>query len=161
MERQPGKFEQCTNDNLSHVNIADIPAPLRGRKDTIRFLMPLAHVICDANKSRSMIGFLTVDNFASRKIPEPDTWFKPADFYDNESRNQQANDIDGKDVASIFIRFESGHSNNITIAHTPFRPVAFQNPYLVHGTNEKNLQMPTKTLLTQLIPHVLLMEEQV
>ena len=61
----------------------------------------------------------------------------------------------------VFLSIRSGHSNNITIAHTPFRPVAFQNPYLVHGTNEKNLQMPTKTLLTQLIPHVLLMEEQV
>jgi len=101
--------------DFSHINIAEVPAPLRGRNNTIRFLMPLAHVICDSNKSRAMIGFLTVDNFAPGKIPEPDTWFKPAKFYDEERRNQQANDLDGKDIASIFIRFESGHSSNITV----------------------------------------------
>jgi hypothetical protein len=87
-----------------------------------------------------MIGFLTVDNFSPGKIPEPDTWFKPADFGDDESLNQQANDLDAKDIASIFIRFENGHSNNIAIAHTPFRPAAYPVRYLVHGTNEKNLQ---------------------
>ena len=48
--------------------------------------------------------------------------------------------LDAQDIASIFIRFESGHSNNITIAHTPFRPAAYQLRYLVHGTNEQNLQ---------------------
>jgi len=68
------------HENLSYVNLAGIPAPLRGRRNTISFLIPLAHVICDSNKSRSMIGFLTVDNFSPGKIPEPDTWFKPADF---------------------------------------------------------------------------------
>ena len=67
--------------------------------------MPLAHVICDANKSRAMVGFLTTDNFAPGMIPEPDTWFKPADFGDDEARQQQANDLDGQDIASIFIRF--------------------------------------------------------
>ena len=133
-------MHQQGHDKLRYVNEADIPAALRGRRDSISFLMPLAHVICDANKSRAMIGFLSTDNFAPRKIPEPDTWFKPADFNDDERRKQQANDLDGQDVVSIFIRFESGHSNNITIEHTPFRPAAYQSRYLVHGTNEKNLQ---------------------
>jgi len=125
---------------LSQIDVGAVPAPLRGRNNTIRFLLPLAHVICDANKSRAMIGFLSTDNFAPGKIPEPDTWFKPADFGDDEGRQQQANDLDAQDIASIFIRFESGHSNNITIAHTPFRPAAYPLRYLVHGTNEKNLQ---------------------
>ena len=115
---------------LSQIDVGAVPAPLRGRNNTIRFPMPLAHVICDANKSCAMISFLSTDNFAPGKIPEPDTWFKPADFGDDEGRQQEANDLDAQDIASIFIRFESGHSNNITIAHTPFR----------HGTNEKNLQ---------------------
>ena len=60
-------------ENLRYANQADVPAALRGRMDTIRFLMPLAHFVCDANKSRSMVGFLTEDNFAPGKIPESDT----------------------------------------------------------------------------------------
>ena len=87
---------------LSQIDVGAVLAPLRGRNNTIRFLMPLAHVICDANKSRAMIGFLSTDNFAPGKIPEPDTWFKPADFGDDEGRQQQANDLDAQDIASIF-----------------------------------------------------------
>jgi len=108
--------------SLTQISVAEVPTSLRGRNNTIRFLMPLAHVICDANKSRAMIGYLTTDNFEPGKIPEPDTWFKPADFSDDQARQQQANELDGQSIASIFIRFESGHSNNITIAHSPFRP---------------------------------------
>ena len=124
---------------LNQIDVAAVPAPLRGKNNTIRFLMPLAHVVCDANKSRAVIGFLTQDNFEPGKIPEPDTWFKPADFGDDQARQQQANDLDGKDIAGIFIGFESGHSNNITITHSPFRPDMYPLRYLVHGTNEKNL----------------------
>ena len=124
---------------LNQISVAEIPASLRSRNNTIRFLMPLAHVICDSNKSRAMVGFLTTDNFAPGKIPEPDTWFKPANFGDDEARQQQADYLDGQDIASIFIRFESGHSNNTSIEHTPFRPDVYPLRYLVHGTNEKNL----------------------
>ena len=126
--------------SLNQISVAEIPASLRSRNNAIRFLMPLAHVICDANKSRAMVGFLTTDSFAPGMIPEPDTWFKPADFGDDEARQQQANDLDGQDIASIFIRFESGHSNSISIAHTPFRPDVYPlSRYPVHGTNEKKL----------------------
>ena len=53
---------------LSQIDVGAVPAPLRGRNNTIRFLMPLAHVICDANKSCAMIGFLSTDNFAPGKF---------------------------------------------------------------------------------------------
>ena len=125
--------------SLNQISVAEIPASLRSRNNAIRFLMPLAHVICDANKSRAMVGFLTTDNFAPGMIPEPDTWFKQADFGDDEARQQQADDRDGQDIASIFIRFESGHSNSISIAHAPFCPGVYPLRYLVHGTNEKKL----------------------
>ena len=81
---------------LNQIDVAAVPASLRGKNNTIRFLMPLAHVVCDANKSRAVIGFLTQDNFEPGKIPEPDTWFKPTDFGDDQARQQQANDLDGK-----------------------------------------------------------------
>ena len=123
----------------NQISVAEVPASLRSRNNTICFLMPLAHVIRDADKSRAMVGFLTTDNFAPGKIPEPDTWFKPVDFGDDDARQQQADALEAQDIASIFIRFESGHSNNISIEHTPFRPDVYPLRYLVHGTNEKNL----------------------
>ena len=68
----------------------------------MRFLMPLAHVVCDSNKSRAMIGYLTTDNFEPGKIPDSDAWFMPADFGDDQAREAQADVLDGIDVASIF-----------------------------------------------------------
>ena len=123
--------------SLVQLNVAEVPVCLRGRNNTMRFLMP--HVVCDSNKSRAMIGYLTTDNFEPGKIPEPDTWFKPADFGDDQAREMQANELDGQDIASVFLRFESGHSNSVSISHCPFRPDMFPLRYLVHGTNEKNL----------------------
>ena len=43
------------------------------------------------------------DNFAPGKIPEPDTWFKPLHFGDDEAR-QQADALEAQDIASILIR---------------------------------------------------------
>ena len=137
--RKVGAMHKEGLQSLNQISVAEIPASLRSRNTIVRFLMPLAHVVCDANKSRAMVGFLTTDNFAPGKIPEPDTWFKPADFGDDDARQQQADDLEAQDIASVFIRFESGHSNNISIAHTPFRPDVYPLRYLVHGTNEKNL----------------------
>ena len=85
----------------------------------MRFLTPLAHVICASNKSRA-VGFLTTDNFEPGKTPDPDTWFMPADFGDDTAREAQADFLDGINVASIFLRFESGHSNDVSIQHCPF-----------------------------------------
>ena len=125
--------------SLIQLDVGEVPISLQGRNNTMRFLMPLAHVVCDSNKSRAMIGYLTTDNFEPGKIPYSDAWFKPADFGDDQAREAQADELDGIDVASIFLRFESGHSNNVSIQHCPFRPDMFPLRYLVHGTNEKNL----------------------
>ena len=129
--------------SLVQLNVAEVPVCLRGRNNTMRFLMP--HVVCDSNKSRAMIGYLTTDNFEPGKIPEPDTWFKPADFGDDQAREMQANELDGQDIASVFLRFESGHSNSVSISHCPFRPDMFPLRYLVHGTNEKKPSVYSET----------------
>jgi hypothetical protein len=84
----------------------------KSRENTVRFLMPLAHVICDSNKARAMIGCVTADDFQPGIVPIPDSWFKPADFDDEASREGQADMLDGLDIASIFIHFESGNVEN-------------------------------------------------
>ena len=124
---------------LIQLDVGEVPISLRDRNNTMRVFMPLAHVVCDANKSRAMVGYLTTDNFEPGKTPDPDTWFMPADFGDDTAREAQADFIDGIDVASIFLRFESGHSNDVSIQYCPFKPDMFSLRYLVHGTNEKNL----------------------
>ena len=101
--------------------------------------MPLAHVICDSNKARAMIGFLSTDDFQPGLTPIPDNWFMTADFGDDTAREAQASILEGVDIASIFIRFESGHSTDVEIRHCPFMPDMFSLRYLIHGTNEKNL----------------------
>ena len=65
---------------------------------------------------------------------------KLAEFGKTVARESQADYLDGIDVASIFIRFESGHSTNVSIDHCPFVPTMFPLRYLIHGTNEKNIQ---------------------
>ena len=40
--------------------------------------------------------------------------------------------------AFLFV-FESGHSTEVEIQHCPFMPDMFSLRYLIHGTNEKNL----------------------
>lgn len=107
--------------------------------NTMRYLTPLAHVNCDSKKSRAMIGYLTLNNFEPGTAPEPNAWFKPADFSTDARRLTQADLLDGLGIVSVFIRFESGHSNHVQVDHTPFRPDAYESRYLVHGTNEKNL----------------------
>ena len=118
----------------------ELSMQVRNRENTVRFLMPLAHVICDSNKARAMIGYVTADDFQPGIVPIPDTWFKPADFDDEVLREGQADMLDGLDIASIFIRFESGHSTNVEIQHCPFKPDVFPLRYLIHGANEKNLE---------------------
>ena len=124
---------------LSQIDVGAVPAPLRGRNNTIRFLMPLAHVICDANKSCAMIGFLSTDNFAPGKFRKRIPGLNQPILAMMKVDNNKPMILMHKTLLAFF-RFESGHSNNITIAHTPFRPAAYQLRYLVHGTNEQNLQ---------------------
>lgn len=127
---------------LSLVYEADIPAALQNRRNTMMFLMPFAHGICDSNKSRCLIGFLTGDDFAPGKIPDETSWLMPADFDDDDddAREEQAAELSQRNIVSVFLRFESGHSANIRSEHPPFRPEDFPDNYLVHGTNERNLQ---------------------
>jgi hypothetical protein len=67
-------YQNC-HDRLRWANEAEVPAALRGRMNSIKSLMPSAHVVCDSNKSRAMIGYLTQNNFEPGKTPGPDTWF--------------------------------------------------------------------------------------
>ena len=63
---------------LIQLDVGEVPISLRDRNNTMRVFMPLAHVVCDANKSRAMVGYLTTDNFEPGKTPHPDTWFMSA-----------------------------------------------------------------------------------
>ena len=131
--REGPKFLQDFDSN-------ELSMQVRRRENTVTFLMPLAHVICDSNKARAMIGYVTTEDFQPGIVPIPDTWFKPADFADEVNRESQADLLDGLDIASIFIRFESGHSTEVEIQHCPFKPDVFPLRYLIHGANEKNLE---------------------
>ena len=131
--REGPKFLQDFDSN-------ELSMQVRRRENTVTFLMPLAHVICDSNKARAMIGYVTTEDFQPGIVPIPDTWFKPADFDDEVNRESQADLLDGLDIASIFIRFESGHSTEVEIQHCPFKPDVFPLRYLIHGANEKNLE---------------------
>ena len=126
--------------SLQNFDENEISMRLRGRENTFRFLMPLAHVICDSNKARAMIGYVSVEDYQPGVTPIADDWFKIADFDNETARNAQANILESVDIASIFIRFESGHSTDVEIQHCPFMPDIFPLRYLIHGTNEKNLE---------------------
>ena len=131
--REGRKFLQAFDQN-------ELSMQVRRRENTVAFLMPLAHVICDSNKARAMIGYVTTEDFQPGIVPIPDTWFKPAEFDDEVTREGQADMLEGLDIASIFIRFESGHSTEVEIQHCPFQPEVFPLRYLIHGANEKNLE---------------------
>ena len=126
--------------SLQNFDENEIIMCLRGRESTFRFLMPLAHVICDSNRARAMIGYVSVEDYQPGVTPIADNWFKTADFDNETAREAQANILEGVDIASIFIRFESGHSTDVEIQHCPFMPDMFPLRYLIHGTNEKNLE---------------------
>ena len=114
-------YRECSR-SLIKINEDEVPISLCDRNNTMRFLMPLAHGVCDSNKSRAMIGYLTTADFEPGKAPDPDTWFFPADFDNDAAREGQADILDGIDIASMFIRFASGHSNTVSIQHCPFKP---------------------------------------
>ena len=126
-------------ESLQYYDEDNISMRLRERGNTFRFLMPLAHVVCDSNKARAMIGYVSHDDFQPGITPTPDKWFMTADFGDDTARDSQADILTGVDIASIFFRFESGHSTNVAIDHCPFVPEMFNYRYLIHGTNEKNI----------------------
>ena len=126
--------------SLQEYDPDEMSSRIRDRANAIHFLMPLAHVIVDMNKARAMVACIECKNFQPGVVPTPDSWVKLAEFGDAAVREGQADYLDGLDVASIFIRFESGHSTNVVIDHCPFVPAMYPLRYLIHGTNEKNIQ---------------------
>ena len=126
--------------SLQDYDPDEVSSSIRDRANAIHFLMPLAHVIVDMNKARAMIACVECKDFQPGVVPTPDSWVKLAEFGRADSREGQADYLDGLDVASIFIRFESGHSTNVAIDHCPFVPAMYPLRYLIHGTNEKNIQ---------------------
>ena len=83
------------------------------------------------------IGYLTRNEYEPGKLANPLSGFKPSMFERDGERMAQADQLEQLDVASVFIRLESGHSNRSTVQHAKFDPNDFR--YLVHGTNERNL----------------------
>ena len=126
--------------SLQDYDPDEMSSRIRDKANAIHFLMPLAHVIVDMNKARAMVACIECKNFQPGIVPTPDSWVKLAEFGRADVREGQADYLDGLDVASIFIRFESGHSTNVAIEHCPFVPAMYPLRYLIHGTNEKNIQ---------------------
>ena len=55
-------------------------------------------------------------------------------------REEQAPFLEKLDIASVFIRTESGHSNQADVKHAKFESSKCPYRYLIHGTYESNLQ---------------------
>ena len=109
------------------------------RHAAVEFLLPLAHAICNSNKERVQIGLMEVENFRPGTTPPNEAYFSPAAFTATTERETQADEIEEKSVASVFIRFESGHSNETVATHPLFNSAEFPYNYLLHGTSERNL----------------------
>ena len=110
------------------------------RHSAIEFLLSLAHAICCSNKERVQIGLVSVEDFKPGTTPPAETYFSPAAFTDTSERESQADEIEAVNVASVFIRFESGHSNQTVPTHPLFNSAEFPKNYLLHGTSERNLR---------------------
>ena len=80
------------------------------RHSAIQFLLPLAHAICSSNKDRAQFGLMSVEDFRPGTTPPAEAYFSPSDFTDTAGREALADEIEAVNVASVFIRFESGHS---------------------------------------------------
>ena len=111
-------------------------------------MMPLAHICCNSNKSRVQIGFLTRNEYEPGKLAHPVSWLKPSMFDHDGERMAQADQLESLDVASVYIRLESGHSNPSTVQPAKFVPGRFEDRYLIHGRNEKNSPIDTPPRLT-------------
>ena len=65
------KIRSLYREGMKSLQIYDeneISMRLRDRGNTFSFLMPLAHVVCDSNKARAMIGYVSTEYF-HRKDP--------------------------------------------------------------------------------------------
>ena len=111
----------------------------KSRHAAIEFLLPSAHLCCDSNKSRCQVGYITKEDYVPGSLVADEDWFTPGTFEETEARTAQADLLDSKNIATFFIRFESGHSNKAEVLHEDFDHTQFPYRYLLHGTNERNL----------------------
>ena len=102
---------QCNRLVLSRDK-KELSEEMKSRYPGVEFMMPLVHVCCKSNKARCGTGYLTRAEFEPGKLANPASWFKPAGFESSSERLAQADLLASLDIVSIFLRFESGHSNH-------------------------------------------------
>ena len=137
------KIKHCghrdADPRLTQLDEGRIKPSMKNKRDSIRFLLPLAHVLANSNKSRFQIGYHTRATFnPSTEVPEG-TWFSVAQFHQEVQRAEQASELEQLDIVSVFIRTESGHSTRTNIRHARWDSSRAPYRYLVHGTYESNL----------------------
>ena len=137
------KIKHCghrdADPRLTQLDESRIKPSMKNKRDSIRFLLPLAHVLANSNKSRFQIGYHTRATFnPSTEVPEG-TWFSVAQFHQEVQRAEQASELEQLDIVSVFIRTESGHSTRTNIRHARWDSSRAPYRYLVHGTYESNL----------------------
>ena len=138
------KIKSCNHKDsdprLTQLDEGRIKPSMKSRKDSIRFLLPLAHIMANSNKSRFQLGYHTRDTFnPSTEVPE-NTWFNVAQFHQEAARAEQAAELEKLDIVSVFLRTESGHSNKANVRHAQWDSRRAPHRYLVHGTYESNLK---------------------
>ena len=109
----------------------------KSRHLAIQFLLPA--VCCDSNKSRCQVGYIMEEGYVPGSLVADEDWFTPGAFDEDEERTAQADLVDSKNIATFFISFESGHSNQAEVQHEDFDHTQYPCRYLLHGTNERNL----------------------
>jgi hypothetical protein len=62
------------------------------------------------------IGYLTRNDFAPGQMATQ-SWLTPAEFSEDGKRIAQADLLEGLNIASVFLRTGSGHSNQVFIEH--------------------------------------------
>ena len=60
------------------------------------------------------------EGYVPGSLVADEDWFTPGAFDEDEERTAQADLVDSKNIATFFIRFESGHSNQARVQHEEF-----------------------------------------
>ena len=126
-------------NHMKEIDTDNISQAMRSRIPAIKSMLPLAHICCNSNKSRVMLGFLTRQEYKPGTMANPTSWFTPAMFQHTDERSAQADMFEDVDLGVFFLRLKSGDSNRSTVDHAELQPSRFKNRYLVHGTNERIL----------------------
>ena len=131
------KIRYCNHKNsdrrLTALEVDRIKPSMKNKIDSIRSLLPLAHIMANSNKSRFQLGFHTRTTFnPSTEVPES-SWFNVAQFHQEALRAEQAAELERHDIVSVFIRTESGHSNRANARHEKWDSARAPHRYLIHG----------------------------